>query len=338
MRSRMPEPTPAPRMLLRAAERGPAHVSGHPYEPRSEQHGWLLSRPAGLARLAVNLIQVPPGKVGSPFHAHHREEEWAYVLEGQAVAEVDQGEHAVGPGDFLAFPPGVAHALRNESDRPFLFLVGGEVIPDVEVADFPRLRRRMVRIGGRMAVYPFEAEVPFLPPGVELPPELFGAAPRPAAKVLVRAAERPAPRLYRHPENPRSEVELTHLSRAAGGLARVAAGVTRVPAGRESYVKHAHLHDEEWMYVLSGRGTAELGEREEAIGPGDFLGFPAGGPPHHVRCGRGEDLVYVHGGDAWSRTTIEIVDFPTLGLRKNLIGTREATTFPLGAALEARKK
>jgi len=41
-----------------------------------------------------------------------------------------------------------------------------------------------------------------------------------------------------------------------------------------SYLHHVHLHDEEWMYVLSGRGAAAVGNREEAIGPGDFLASP----------------------------------------------------------------
>ncbi len=88
------------------------------------------------------------------------------------------------------------------------------------------------------------------------------------------------------------------------------------------------------MYVLSGRGTAEIGKDEEAIGPGDFLGFPARGPAHHVRNASGEELIYVHGGDAWSRSTIEIVDFPQLGLRRTIVGTRDVATFPLAAALE----
>jgi uncharacterized cupin superfamily protein len=105
-----------------------------------------------------------------------------------------------------------------------------------------------------------------------------------------------------------------------------------VPAGKDSFVHHLHLHDEEWMYVLSGRGVAEIGDREEAIGPGDFLGFPAGPPAHHVRAGEGEDLVTLQGGDAWSRTSIEIVDFPRLGLRKTLVGTRSSATFPMDAA------
>lgn len=331
----MSDPIPAaPRVLVRASERGPDFPSGHPYNPRSEVHGWLLSRMAGLGRIAVNLEWLPPGKESAVYHVHHREEEWLYVLEGRGVAEVDDAEHAVGPGDFLGFPPGVAHHLRNDSGANLVCLVGGEVIPDVEVAEFPRLRRRLVRIGGRVAVYPLEAEVPLFTGPTELPAEIFGVAPPgPTPRVLVRATERGDARVYHHPDNPRSEIHLTALSRPAG-LKRVAVGVARVPAGKDSYVHHVHLHDEEWMFVLSGRGLAELGDAETEIGPGDFLGFPAGGPPHHVRSGSDEDLVYVQGGDAWSRTTIEIVDYPRLRRRKTFVGTRSVATFSLDAALD----
>jgi len=325
-----------PRVLVRASERGPDFASSHPYNPRSEVHGWILSRMAGLGRVAVNLAWLPPGKETAVHHVHYREEEWLYVLEGRGVAEVGEAEHEVGPGDFLGFPPGVSHHLRNESGERLVLLEGGESLPDVEVADFPRLRRRLVRMGRRVAVYPLEAEMPFYPGGNELPAELFGGETRSAPRVLVRAGERGAPRVYHHPENPRSEVHLEALSRPAG-LVRVAVGVTRVPAGKESYVHHVHQHDEEWMYVLSGRGRAAIGDREEEIGPGDFLGFPARGPAHLAWSAPGVDLVYVHGGDAWSRSTIEIVDFPRLGLRKTFVGTRETATFPLGTALEVRR-
>lgn len=330
----MADTTPtAPRVLVRASERGPAFPTGHPYNPRAEVHGWLLSRMAGLARIAVNLVWLPPGKDSAIYHRHHREEEWAYVIEGRGVAEVDDVEHELGPGDFLGFPPGVAHQVRNPSAEPLRLLVGGEVIPDVEVADFPRLGRRLVRIGSRLAVYPLDAEVPFLPEGVELPAAYFGVAPRgEAARVLVRAADRGAARRYRHPENPRAEVHLTALSRPAG-LSRVAVVHTRVPAGHDSFVHHVHRHDEEWMFVLAGRGVAAIGDVEHEIGPGDFLGFPPG-VAHEARSAGDEELVYVQGGDAWSRSSVEIVDFPRLGLRKTFVGTRLAATFRLDAARE----
>src|SRR5512134_633364 len=107
--------TATPRVLVRAGERGPDLPSGHPYNPRCEIHGWTLSRAAGLGRIAVNLGWLPPGKESAVYHLHHREEEWVYVLEGRGVAEVDGREHELGAGDFLGFPPGVAHLLKNPS-------------------------------------------------------------------------------------------------------------------------------------------------------------------------------------------------------------------------------
>jgi uncharacterized cupin superfamily protein len=302
-------------------------------------HGYLLSRMTGLRRIAVNLAWVPPGKESNLLHAHHREEEWLFVLEGRGIAEIGETAHEVGPGDFLGYPPGVAHHLRNASDENLVYLEGGEVVPDVEIADFPRIGRRLARFGARYAVYPIEAEIPFFPGGNELPAdvaELLGIPVRKAPpRVLVRAGERGEPRTYRHPENPRGEVALTALSRPAG-LERVAVLLSRLAPGKESYVHHVHLHDEEWMFVLSGRGVVEVGDGEVEIGPGDFLGFPARGPAHNTRSAAGEDLVYVSGGDAWSRTSVEIVDFPRLGLRKTFVGTRSTATFPLDAALERR--
>jgi uncharacterized cupin superfamily protein len=333
----MTDTATTPRVLVRATERGPEYPTGHPYNPNCEIHGWVVSRMAGLARLAVNLVFLPPGKESAIFHLHHREEEWAYVLEGRGIAEVDETQHEIGPGDFLGFPPGVAHLIRNTStSERLLMLVGGELIPDVEVADFPRLRRRLVRYGQRFSVYPLDAEIPFFPAGQELPTELFGTPPpTQPPRVLVRAAERAASREYHHPENPGAEVHLTPLSRPAG-LKRVAVVHTRVPPGHESFVHHVHLHDEEWMYVLSGRGVAEIGDTEVEIVPGDFLGFPAGGPPHNARALDGEDLEYVQGGDAWARSTIEIVDFPRLRRRKTFVGTRSSATYPWDSASEEK--
>lgn len=333
----MTEPAPAaPRVLVRVAERGEPDQSSHPYNPRSEIHGWLLSRPAGLGRIAVNLAWLPAGKESFAYHRHWREEEWVYVLAGRGVAEVEEAEHEVGPGDFLGFPPGTAHHLRAAPGERLEFLMGGEVVEDVEVADFPRLRRRMARSGPRFAVYPMEAEVPFLPGAAELPPELAGAAPKAAApRVLVRAGERGPEQVRRRAEFPALEVHTADLSRPAG-LARVAVGVARVPAGRESAPLHLHHHDEEWAFVLSGRGTARLGDAAHAVGPGDFLGYPAGGPAHQLRADGPEDLVFLVGGDAWASRRVEVVDYPALGWRRVFTERDGLVTFRAEDALPPR--
>jgi uncharacterized cupin superfamily protein len=153
------------------------------------------------------------------------------------------------------------------------------------------------------------------------------APEKPAPRILVRAAERGAPKVMHHEENPASEVHSTPLSRRAG-LERIAVNLHRIPAGKESWVYHRHHRQEEWLYVLEGRGIAEVGDAEHELGPGDFLGFPPGGPAHHLRNPFAEELVCLVGGDA--HEGVEVVDFPRLGKRKVWTDVRTTATYALG--------
>jgi len=76
-----------------------------------------------------------------------------------------------------------------------------------------------------------------------------------------------------HPLNPRSEVYLRRLGETVG-LQRVVVTMARVPPGKESFIYHAHKGDEEWLYIVSGRGRAEIGDKTFEVGPGDFMAFP----------------------------------------------------------------
>ena len=111
----------------------------------------LLGRPAGLKRLGVNLGRVRPGKEGFVYHRHHAEEEWVYILEGMARCDVEDEIFEVGEGDFVAFPPGHGHTMKNIGESDLVYLMGGEQTP-VEVADFPRHGKRMLRAGERSEI------------------------------------------------------------------------------------------------------------------------------------------------------------------------------------------
>lgn len=150
------KPTPSP--LFRAAERDkvPRASISHPLNEHSEIHAVSLSDNTGLARLGVHLLRIPPGKESFAYHRHHGEEEFIFILSGRGIAEIGDEEHEVGPGDFMGFPtPSVAHHLRNPFDEDLVYLSGGERNAQ-EVADFPRLGKRMVRVGMRLSIHPME--------------------------------------------------------------------------------------------------------------------------------------------------------------------------------------
>ena len=152
--------------LLRAAESAAkmgAH--SHPWNPKSEMRGVQLGRLAGLKRTGISLARIPPGKESFVYHSHAREEEWLYILSGAGTAEIDGADYAIGPGDFMGFPaPSVAHHLRNTGSEALVYLMGGEN-RDAEIADFPRLGKRMIRVGDKVEIYEIADAKPFGPLG-----------------------------------------------------------------------------------------------------------------------------------------------------------------------------
>ncbi|HSS03362.1 MAG TPA: cupin domain-containing protein [Kofleriaceae bacterium] len=139
----------------------PEFTVRHPLNPKSEIHIRALGMRSGLSRIAVHLGRLPPGKESFVYHSHQHEEEFLYIVSGQGVVEIDGVEHTVGPGDFIGFPtPSVAHNLRNPFDSDVVYLMGGEH-RDVEVASFPRLKKRLVRDGDASYIVDDAAFEPF---------------------------------------------------------------------------------------------------------------------------------------------------------------------------------
>lgn len=143
--------------LVRAADIAAAETEfHHPWNPASHLIGAHLSRLGGLARTGLSLARIPPGRESFAYHSHHCEEEWIYILSGRAIADIGEASYEVGPGDFMAFPtPSVAHHLRNPFETELVYLMGGENRP-VEIAEFPRLGRRTVRIRDKVETFPME--------------------------------------------------------------------------------------------------------------------------------------------------------------------------------------
>jgi uncharacterized cupin superfamily protein len=129
---------------------------------------------------------------------------------------------------------------------------------------------------------------------------------------IVRAADIAAhAQQFSHPWNPNSDMRGTQLARSVG-LKRTGVNFIQVPPGRESYVYHSHRHEEEWIYVLSGRAIALIDDVEYEVAAGDFIGFPAPSVPHLLRNPGPGDLVYLSGGE---NREFDVAEFPGLGKR-----------------------
>jgi uncharacterized cupin superfamily protein len=116
---------------------------------------------------------------------------------------------------------------------------------------------------------------------------------------------------FSHPLNPKSEISGTFLGRAVG-LKRTGVNFAKIAPGKESFIYHSHYCEEEWIYILSGHGVADIDGEEFAVNPGDFMGFPTPSVAHHLRNTSDLDLVYLMGGE---NLDVEIAEFPNLGKR-----------------------
>jgi quercetin dioxygenase-like cupin family protein len=59
---------------------------------------------------------VPPG-AGPPPHAHSREVEGIYVLEGELTFYIQDETFQLGPGCFVNLPRGVVHSFKNQGAK-----------------------------------------------------------------------------------------------------------------------------------------------------------------------------------------------------------------------------
>ncbi len=153
-------------LVIRAKDReGKDERGDHPWNPNSEMYGFPLGDTVGLQRIGFWFLRLPPGKESFVYHSHQLEEELLYVLSGRGVVEIDGEKHELGPGDFVGFPtPSAAHHLTNPFSEELVYLSCGER-REVEVADYPREGKRMVRVGKELTVFPLSAveKEPFKP-------------------------------------------------------------------------------------------------------------------------------------------------------------------------------
>jgi len=88
---------------------------------------------------AVFEFRLEPGRLIPP-HAHSREQEVSYVLEGELGVRVGERELSAKPGRIVVKPPHVTHALWNATTKPV------HVLEVVSPAGFEQYFRELAEI------------------------------------------------------------------------------------------------------------------------------------------------------------------------------------------------
>ena len=129
--------TPRPVAIV-AAEAAPRTKPTNYPEPFASRMGGRLKRPLGdvfgLSNFGVNLTRLSPGASSALRHAHTRQDEFVYILEGHPTLHTDEGLTPLHPGMCAGFKSGTGngHRLVNETSHDVLYLEVGDRTPGDE--------------------------------------------------------------------------------------------------------------------------------------------------------------------------------------------------------------
>lgn len=88
----------------------------------------------GLANFGVNLTRLIPGAVSALRHAHTKQDEFVYILQGHPTLHTDEGRTRLSPGMCAGFKAGTGngHCLINQTGEDVLYLEVGDRTPGDE--------------------------------------------------------------------------------------------------------------------------------------------------------------------------------------------------------------
>lgn len=141
-------------IALPAAE-APARTKPSNYpEPFASRMAGREKRPLGdlfgLTNFGVNLTRLAPGAVSSLRHAHTRQDEFVYILQGHPTLHTDAGRTALAPGMCAGFKAGTGngHRLINETTQDVVYLEIGDRTAGDE-GSYPDDDLKALRVDGK---------------------------------------------------------------------------------------------------------------------------------------------------------------------------------------------
>lgn len=254
--------------------------------PLTEARGQIASFAPYFAsqRTAVHVLDLPPGAWSSVPHAESDEEEFVYVIQGEAQAWLNDCPFPLRAGDSIGFPAGegLVHSIQAspKTSAPCRLLMMGERSKPTNRWIYPLHPDRRANAGENW--------------WTEWPQQVFGSEK--VADLQHRILHAPSASREKPWSYPGSQeifgsgVRLTNRL----GLQRLGIWQEFLPTGRRSSWPHAHTHEEEWLVMLSGEANVFMHGWQRKITAGDVVFFrPGTGLAHCVFNDSGADVEYV---------------------------------------------
>jgi uncharacterized cupin superfamily protein len=149
----MPEDANRPPAITAADAPPRAFRTNYP-EPFASRMAGRDKRPLGdmfgLANFGVNLTRLAPGGSSALRHAHTKQDEFVYILEGRPTLVTNAGRTALKAGMCAGFKAGTgdAHHLVNDTEDDVVYLeIGDRTAGDA--VDYPDDDLAVVTVDGR---------------------------------------------------------------------------------------------------------------------------------------------------------------------------------------------
>lgn len=252
-------------------------------------HTRHLSVAGGLTQFGAYLDTLDPGAWSSQRHWHSAEDEFLYLLEGQATLRDDNGMTDLAPGDAICWRHGDpnGHHLTNPGSEPARWLIVGSRCKG-DICTYPDEGTRQINADTTWRVEAADGTI--LRQG-DLPQDLrnlraawgkpYDGTPRPT---VIRAGSVPGESGqggYPSPYHDIGDYVAYPLS-DAGGLTQFGAFTETLMPGARSSQRHWHSDEDEFLYTLDGVVTLHENDGATDLPPGSCVCWPAGVPNAHA--------------------------------------------------------
>lgn len=130
-----PVPTPVAVVAADVPPRSKPSVYPEPFASRmAGREKRQLGEVFGLTNFGVNLTRLTPNSISALRHAHTKQDEFIYVLQGHPTLHTDEGRTTLRPGMCAGFKAGTGngHRLINETTEDVVYLEVGDRTPGDE--------------------------------------------------------------------------------------------------------------------------------------------------------------------------------------------------------------